>query len=51
MADGPPNIDGVTVTLADDGVRIDLDTAALFDSGSAVLKKDALKPFESILQK
>ncbi len=51
MADGPPNIDGVTVTLADDGVRIDLDTAALFDSGSAVLRKDALKPFESILQK
>lgn len=51
LADGPPLVDGVTVTLADDGVRIDLDTAALFESGSAALKKGALEPFTPILEK
>lgn len=39
-----PGIPGVKVRLAKDGVRIDLDTAALFDTGSAVVKKDSLVP-------
>lgn len=40
---------GVSVELADDGVRLDLDSVALFDTGSAQLKTEALKPLDSVL--
>ena len=43
------NISGVTVRLANDGVRLDLETAALFDSASAALKPGALEPLEPLL--
>lgn len=44
-----PGIPGVKVGLAVDGVRIDLDTAALFDSASAVPKPGVLEPLEPLL--
>ena len=44
-----PGIPGVSVGLADDGVRIDLDTAALFDVGRAVLKPGALDSLQPLL--
>jgi chemotaxis protein MotB len=40
---------GVSVELADDGVRLDLDSVALFSTGSATLKTDALQPLEPLL--
>lgn len=49
IADGPPEIGGVSVQLADDGVRLDLETAALFKTGSAVLKPGALDPLAGLL--
>ena len=45
-----PGIPGVKVRLAKDGVRLDLDTAALFDTGSAALKNNALAPLAPILK-
>ncbi len=44
-----PIISGVSVRLAPDGVRIDLETAALFDSASAVLKPGAVDPLLPLL--
>lgn len=44
-----PGIPGVKVRLADDGVRLDLDTAALFDVASAVLRPGALEPIQPLL--
>ena len=44
-----PTISGVSVRLAADGVRIDLETAALFDSASAVLKPGAVDPLLPLL--
>lgn len=38
------------VHMAPDGVRLDLDTAALFDTGSAVLKVGALSPLKPLLR-
>ena len=49
MATVDPGVPGVTVELAPDGVRIDLETAALFDVGSAVLKPGALDSLEPLL--
>jgi chemotaxis protein MotB len=40
---------GVKVELARDGVRIDLDTTILFDTGSSVLRKENLSNLEPIL--
>ena len=49
MVTTDPGIPGVTVGLASDGVRIDLDTAALFDSASAVLRPGSLDSLEPLL--
>ena len=44
------NLSGVTVALADEGVRLDLETAGLFDSASAALKPDSLTKFNAIFK-
>ncbi|WP_141733338.1 OmpA/MotB family protein [Oligoflexus tunisiensis] len=49
IVEGQPGIPGVKVHLAEDGVRLDLDTGALFDSGSAKLKDNAIDPLMPIL--
>lgn len=49
IVEGQPGIPGVKVHLAEDGVRLDLDTGALFDSGSARLKPNAIDPLMPIL--
>jgi len=49
IAIGPPEVSGVSVQLAKDGVRLDLESAALFDTGSAKLKKDSMKPLTKLL--
>jgi chemotaxis protein MotB len=51
IAEKDPGIPGVEVRLAEDGVRLDLDTAALFDTASSVLKPHALDPIEPLLLK
>lgn len=48
---GDPGVPGVKVHLAQDGVRLDLDTGALFDTGSASLKAGALEPLLPLLEK
>lgn len=50
IVEGQPGIPGVKVHLAEDGVRLDLDTGALFDSGSAKLKPNAIDPLMPLLQ-
>src|SRR6476620_4572153 len=50
IIEGQPGVPGVSVHLAEDGVRLDLDTGALFDSGSAKLKENALDPLLPILR-
>jgi chemotaxis protein MotB len=50
IIEGQPGIPGVKVHLAEDGVRLDLDTGALFDSGSARLKPNAIDPLMPILK-
>ena len=40
---------GVEVSLAEDGVRLDLDTVAFFDTGSADLRDGALDPIRPLL--
>ncbi|MFY7929862.1 MAG: OmpA/MotB family protein [Oligoflexus sp.] len=50
IVEGEPGVAGVKVHLAEDGVRMDLDTGALFDSGSAKLKPNALDPLLPLLQ-
>ncbi len=49
VAEKDPGVPGVKVSMAPDGVRLDLDTAALFDTGSAVIKKGALEPLAPLL--
>jgi chemotaxis protein MotB len=49
LAQAAKGQDGVSVRLADDGVRIDLQSAAFFDTASAVLKPQALDPLAPIL--
>lgn len=51
IVEGVPGIPGVKVHLADDGVRLDLDTAALFKTGSAKLKSGSLDALKPILNK
>ena len=43
-----PGIPGVQVRLAPDGVRLDLDTAALFDIASSVIRPGSLERFEPL---
>jgi len=50
IVEGQPGIPGVKVHLAEDGVRLDLDSAALFDSGSAKLKVSSLEPLIPLMQ-
>lgn len=45
------NQTGVSVHLANDGVRLDFDSTVLFDSGSAYLRAGALTPMETILRR
>jgi chemotaxis protein MotB len=42
---------GVSVRLAEDGVRLDFESAALFDTGIATLKPGSLVPLEPLLNK
>lgn len=49
IVEGDPGVPGVKVRLAADGVRLDLDTAALFESGQAVLKPYSLDPLTPLL--
>jgi chemotaxis protein MotB len=51
VAEGTPGVPGVNVHLAEDGVRLDLDTASLFETGSANLKANALEPLTPLLEK
>jgi len=44
-----PGVPGASVELAEDGVRVNLDTAALFAPGSAVIKNSALDSLEPLL--
>ena len=48
---GVPGVPGVQVHLAKDGVRLDLDTGLLFNTGSAKLRKNALIPLKPLLMK
>ncbi|MGQ9426399.1 OmpA/MotB family protein [Gilvimarinus sp. F26214L] len=45
-----PGVPGANVELAKDGVRVNLDTAALFAPGSAVIKTNALVQLEPVLE-
>ena len=45
-----PGIPGASVQLAEDGVRVDLDTSVLFEVGKAVINDKALKNIEPILK-
>lgn len=49
IIEGTPGIPGATVHLADDGVRVDLDTGVLFATGSAVIRGDALTSLAPLL--
>jgi len=51
LADGPPQIPGISIELAEDGVRLDLESAVLFETGSAVLRPGALRAYEDILRR
>jgi len=42
IIEGTPGIPGASVRLAEDGVRVDLDTGVLFATGSAVIRGDSL---------
>lgn len=44
------NFKGVEVSMSDDGVRLDLESAALFDTGSAVLMPNALDRFAPLFR-
>jgi len=48
IIEGTPGVPGATVRLAEDGVRVDLDTGVLFATGSAVVKEQALASFEPL---
>ena len=49
IVEGRPGVPGVQVRLAPDGVRLNLDTGALFEIGSARLKPNALDPLQPLL--
>jgi chemotaxis protein MotB len=50
IIEGTPGIPGASVRLANDGVRVDLDTGVLFATGSAIIKSDALESLEPLLR-
>jgi chemotaxis protein MotB len=50
IIEGTPGIPGATVRLAEDGVRVDLDTGVLFATGSAIIKSDALGSLEPLFE-
>jgi chemotaxis protein MotB len=50
IIEGTPGIPGATVRLAEDGVRVDLDTGVLFATGSAVIKGEALDSMEPLFE-
>ncbi|SMF06352.1 OmpA/MotB family protein [Pseudobacteriovorax antillogorgiicola] len=50
VVEGVPGVPGVSVHMAEDGVRLDLDTGALFDTGSASVKEGALEPLTPLLE-
>jgi len=50
IVDGQPGVPGVKVHMAEDGVRLDMDSGALFGSGSASLKENALDPLMPLLE-
>lgn len=45
-----PGIPGASVELAKDGVRVNLDTGVLFETGSAVIKGEALGPLDPLFK-
>ncbi|MCX6123867.1 MAG: OmpA family protein [Proteobacteria bacterium] len=45
------NQKGVSVELASDGVRLDFESAAFFDTGSAVIRPNAMTSLEPILKR
>ncbi len=49
IVEGVPGVPGVTVHMAEDGVRLNLDTGTLFESGSAKLKPNSLDPLKPLL--
>lgn len=51
IIEGTPGIPGATVELAEDGVRVDLDTGVLFAPGSAIINESGLQTFEPLLRK
>lgn len=50
IIEGTPGIPGATVRLAEDGVRVDLDTGVLFATGSAIIKSEALESLEPLFE-
>lgn len=51
IIDGTPGVPGAVVHLDSDGVRVDLDTAVLFDQGRAIIKPEVLAAIEPVLRK
>lgn len=43
--------EGVSIYVADDGVRMDLDSAALFDTGKAVLRDNSLGRLDPVFRR
>jgi chemotaxis protein MotB len=50
IIEGTPGVPGATVRLAEDGVRVDLDTGVLFATGSAIIKGRALESFGPLFE-
>ena len=51
ITDKDPGVPGVKVSMAKDGVRLDLETAALFETGKAKLRRNALSPLRPLFKK
>lgn len=49
IVEDSPGVPGASVQLAKDGVRVDLDTTALFPPGSSVIKSNALESLAPLL--
>ena len=49
IVEGVPGVPGVKVEMAEDGVRLNLDSSTLFATGSASLKPENLLPLQPIL--
>jgi chemotaxis protein MotB len=50
MIEAEPGIPGATVELAKDGVRLNLDTGVLFETGKAIIKDEALNSIAPLLK-